>query len=169
MSPRRARIVTALAAFVVVAALFGHALIRQAKAQFADPPLILQTLEAFYGTGVNGSASRINASSGNVAAGVTTATLPAIATKTNYLTGLDIDGGGATAGSVINCTITGLVGGTATFPFTVIAGVLLGNTKSIRPPAPLPASAVNIAIVASCPSFGAGNTNSALNAYGLAQ
>jgi len=109
----RARIATALAAFLVVAGLFVHAIMRQAGAQFADPTLILQTLEGFYGTGVLGSASRINASSGNVAAVTATATLAAVAAKTNYLTKVDINGGGATAGSIINCAITGLVGGTA--------------------------------------------------------
>lgn len=155
----------ALLGLVTAAAL----LVPVARAQFADPIGILQVLTDFYGTGVLGSASRLNASSGNVAAGVTTATLPAIAGKTNYLTKMDIDGGGATAGSIINCTITGLVGGTATYPFAVIAGVLLGNTKSIVPPAPLPASAVNVAIVGSCPSFGAGNTNAAVNLHGFAQ
>jgi hypothetical protein len=165
----RARLATALIAFVVVAGLFGHALIRQARAQFADPIGILAVLTDYYGTGVLGSASRINASSGNVAAGTTTATLPAVAGKTNYLTQVDINGGGATAGSIINCTITGLQGGTATYPFAVLAGVTLGNLLSIKLPAPIPASAVNVAIVASCPTFGAGNTNAAVNAYGFVQ
>lgn len=166
----RARLLTALIAFAVVAGLFGHALIRQAKAQFADPPLILQTLEGFYGTGVNGSASRINASSGNVAAATATATLAAVAAKTNYLTGVDIDTAGATAAACVNLTITGLVGGTQTVPFCTLAGVAVQNPRvQIRPPAPLPASAVNVAIVVALPSLGAGNTNAAVNAYGFVQ
>lgn len=166
----RARLLTALLAFAVVAGLFGHALIRQAKAQFADPPLILQTLEGFYGTGVNGSASRTNASSGNVAAATATATLAAVAAKTNYITGVDVDAGGATAAACVNLTITGLVGGTATYPVCVIAGATLQNPRiQIRFPAPLPASAVNVAIAAALPSLGAGNTNAAVNAYGFAQ
>jgi hypothetical protein len=156
-------------ALAVTALVIAATFLAPARAQFADPIQILQVLETFYGTGVNGSASRINASSGNVAAATATATLPAIATKTNYLTQVDINGGGATAGSIINCTVTGLVGGTATYPFAVIAGVTLNNSLSIKPPAPIPASAVNVPIVASCPTFGAGNTNAAVNAYGFAQ
>jgi hypothetical protein len=151
---------------LITAAAF---LVPGVRAQFADPIGVLAVLTDFYGTGVLGSASRINASSGNVAAATATATLPAIATKTNYLTQVDINGGGATAASIINCTITGLVGGTATYPFAVLTGAAVGNSLSIKLPAPLPASAINVAIVASCPSFGAGNTNAAVNAYGFAQ
>jgi hypothetical protein len=156
----------ALIAFAVTAALLAPVV----RAQIPDPGQLLSTLEAFYGTGVLGSASRINASSGNVAAATATATLPAIATKTNYLTGVDIDSGGATAAACVNLTITGLVGGTQTVPFCTVAGVAVQNARvQIRPPAPLPASAVNVAIVAALPSLGAGNTNAAVNAYGFAQ
>ena len=158
-------------ACLAIAALAAAALLAPiVRAQIADPPGILQTLETFYGTGVIGSASRINASSGNVAAATATATLPAIATKTNYISGVDIDAGGATGAACVNLTITGLVGGTATYPVCVIAGATLQNPRiQIRFPAPMPASAINVAIVASLPSLGAGNTNAAVNAYGFAQ
>jgi hypothetical protein len=56
-------------------------------------------------------ASPINASSGSVANSVATATLPAVAGKTNFLSGLDVTGSGASAASVITGTISGIVGG----------------------------------------------------------
>lgn len=118
------------------------------------------------GTSPSGAASTA-ASSGNVAAGVAAATLPAVATKTNYLSGFSINGSGATLGSVVNATVTGLVGGTWTIPVTVVAGVLLGNTPIIYNFNPqIPASAVNTAITVSCPSLGTGSTNSAVNIWG---
>lgn len=156
----------ALLGIAAAAALFVPAV----RAQFADPIGILQVLTDFYGTGVNGSASRLNASSGNVAAATATATLPAVAAKMNYLTGVDIDTAGATAAACVNLTITGLAGGTQTVPFCTVAGAAVQNIRmQIRPPAPLPASAVNVAIAAVLPSLGAGNTNAAVNAYGFVQ
>jgi hypothetical protein len=113
------------------------------------------------------AATPVKASSGNVAAAVATATIPAVAGKTAYITGFDITGAGATAGSVVNPTITGLLGGTSTYTLTVATGATTANpvlSVSFQPP--LPASAVNTAIVVSCPSLGAGNTNNTVNAYG---
>lgn len=116
---------------------------------------------------VVGSTS-IAASSGNVAAATATATLTGAASQTTYITGFQINGSGATAASVVNATITGLVGGaTLTYPVSVTAGAILTNqpvTVSFYPP--LPASAANTSIVISCPSLGAGNTNNAVNAQG---
>lgn len=110
----------------------------------------------------------LNESSGNVAAGTATATLPAVAGAMNWLFGFDVYGGGATAASVISCTVTGLAGGTATYSVAIPAGVTTGITPlNIRFPEPIPATAVNIAIVTSCPTFGAGNTNATVNAYGF--
>lgn len=115
----------------------------------------------------NTAATVVTAASGNVAAGVASATLPAAAGKTTYLSGYLVTGGGATLGSLVNGTITGLLGGTHTFNIPVNAGVLLGNTPlfvDYNPP--VPASAVNTAVVVSVPSLGAGNTNSAVSAWG---
>lgn len=110
----------------------------------------------------------LNESSGNVAAAVATATMPATAGAMNWLFGFDVYGGGATAASVISCTVTGLAGGTATYTFGVAAGATASDTPlNIRFPEPIPASAVNIAIAVSCPSFGSGNTNATVNAYGF--
>lgn len=113
-------------------------------------------------------ATAVTAASGNVAAGTATATLPAVALKTNSITGFSITGGGATGASVISCTVVGLIGGTQTYTFAVPAGATLGATPFVRTYSwPVPASAVNTAIVVSCPTFGAGNTNASVNAEGF--
>lgn len=108
------------------------------------------------------------ARSGNVAAAAANSTLPAVVGKTNYLSGFQVVGAGATAASVILVTIVGILGGTLTYPLVIPAGV----TTSIVPlsvnfyPA-IPASAANTAIVVTVPSFGAGNTNAASVATGF--
>lgn len=110
----------------------------------------------------------INASSGNVAAASAVATLAAAAGKTTYIAGLSVTGAGATAASVVSLTLTGLIGGTMTFNVPVPAGVsvALGEPINLQFNPPLPASAVNTAIVATLPSLGAGNANAAVNAWG---
>jgi len=128
----------------------------------ANPMVTSQTA-----SGVPQGATGVQATSGVVAAATATATLPAVSAKTNYLTGFDITGLGATAGSTITATIVGLLGGTRSYPVVVPAGVTVGITPlvmSFSPP--LAASAVNIAIVVSVPTFGAGNTFAQVNAQG---
>lgn len=99
------------------------------------------------------------ASSGNVANAVATATIAAQAGKTNYLTGMLVTAGGATAASVVTCTLTGLQGGNISFIFGVPAGAGVPAAPLVAPmPHPHPASGANVAIVASCPALGAGNT-----------
>ena len=106
-------------------------------------------------------------SSGNVANAAATATIAAVALKTAFITGFEITGAGATAGSVVVATVTGLLGGTASYIVSVPAGVAVGVTplQVVFSP-PLPASAVNTAIVVSLPALGAGNTNAAAVAHG---
>lgn len=107
-------------------------------------------------------------SSGNVAAAIAAATLVAIAAKTAFISGFEVTGSGATAGLPVSVTVTGLLGGTLTYTYTAVAGVLLANQPLIvefNPP--LPASAVNTNIVVSCPSLGLGNTNNTVNAHGF--
>lgn len=114
------------------------------------------------------NATVLQASSGNVAAATATATLTSSAGNMAWIFGFDITGGGATAASIVNCTVTGLTGGTATYTQPVVAGAAVGLTPlSIRFPEPIQATAVNTNIVVSCPTFGAGNTNAAINAYGF--
>src|SRR6266849_3293459 len=57
--------------------------------------------------------------------------LPAVAGQTNFVTGFQITGGGATAASVIVVTLTGLVGGTRTYDIAVPAGAALGITPLV--------------------------------------
>jgi len=97
--------------------------------------------------------------------------LPAVANKTNYLEGFDITGGGATAASIIEVSVTGLAGGTIKYELNILAGVTgpmnAQGGFSVRFPEPLPGSALNTAITVSCPSFGSGNTNASVVAYGF--
>jgi hypothetical protein len=112
-------------------------------------------------------ATSVKASSGNVANASGVATIPAVAAKTAYITGFDVTGSGATAGSAVSVTVAGLLGGTATYTLTVATGATAANAPMIiafNPP--LPASAANTAIVVTCPALGAGNTNNTVNAYG---
>ncbi len=122
-----------------------------------------------YPIGLDGMASvPIGATSGNVANAVASATLAAAAGKTTYITGFDITGAGATAGAVVVATVTGLKGGTQSFVVTVATGATVGNPPvngNFNPG--FPASAVNTAIVVSCPALGAGNTNNVVNVRGF--
>jgi hypothetical protein len=112
----------------------------------------------------------VSNSSGNVAAAAAVATLPAAAGKTTYLSHATITGAGATGASVVTAAITGLKGGTMSYSVPVPAGVAVGITPlNLTFDPPLPASAVNTAIVVTLPSLGAGNTNAAVSASGFQQ
>lgn len=114
------------------------------------------------------NSTALNSASGNVAAVPAVATLAAAGGKTTYISGFEVTGAGATAGSIVLVTITGLLGGTATYNLAVATGATVGNAPLIVEFAPsLPASAINTAIVVTVPSLGAGNTNSAVVAHGL--
>src|SRR6266567_998076 len=109
----------------------------------------------------------VDASSANAAA-ANNVTLPAAAGATTFITGFEITGDGATAGSVIAVTVTGVLGGTKTYFVTVPAGVGVAVTQLfIEYSRPIPASALNTAITVNVPSFGAGNTNAAVTAHGF--
>jgi hypothetical protein len=104
------------------------------------------------------------------AAATVAATIPAVAAKTNYLTGFEITAAGATAASVVSLSVTGLLGGTVTYTYAAVAGVTLGCVPLVvqfNPP--LPASAVNTAIVVSLPSLGTGNTVANVVSHGFYQ
>lgn len=134
---------------------------RGAAIGIPENPMIVQIGGAV--SGVTATA----ASSGNVAAGTATATLGAVAGKTNYISGFEITGAGATAGSAVVATIVGTLGGTLSYIIAVPTGATVGVLPLVVEfSPPLPASAVNTAIVVSAPSFGAGNTNAAVVAHG---
>lgn len=112
-------------------------------------------------------ATQVSASSGNVANAAAVATLPAVVGKTNYVSGFEITGGGATAAALVAATLAGLLGGTATYIVGAQLGVTVPNNPLIvefNPP--LPASAANIALTLTVPALGAGNTNSACVIHG---
>lgn len=104
------------------------------------------------------------------ATGAASALAPALAAaagQTNYLTGFEITGGGATAASVIAVTVTGILGGTMNYNIPVPAGATLGiQPLLVTFWPPLPASAVNTAITLNVPSFGAGNTRASASIHG---
>src|SRR5258708_6185896 len=105
--------------------------------------------------------------SGNLANASAVATLAAAVGLTTYLNGFFILAGGATLGLLVNCTISGLVGGTLTFPYAAVAGVLLLSAPIFANFSPgLPAAAPNTAIVVTLPPLGTGNTNAAVFAWG---
>lgn len=110
----------------------------------------------------------VYASSGKVAAATATASLPAAAGQLTYLTGFDVTGLGATAGSAVTMTVSGLAIGTISFLVAVPAGVLVPLAMmTFRTPTGRPwAGAMDTAIVVSCPTFGSGNTAACVNAYG---
>lgn len=109
----------------------------------------------------------VTASSGNVAATATTATLTSATGKLVYITGFTVTGAGATAASVIAVTVTGVIGGTMTFELVIPAGVTTTITPlQVNFPMPVSASGFGTNIVVNVPSFGTGNTNAAVVAYG---
>lgn len=133
-----------------------------AAAQYVGQNLNV-TAQDYYPAG----ATPITGASGVVTAATATATLTSAAGRTAYITGFSITGGGATGASVVTCTVTGLVTGTQSYVFPVVAGATLGDTPLQRLFAiPVPASATNTNIVVSCPTFGSGNNGAAVNAEG---
>lgn len=99
------------------------------------------------------------------------ATLAPGSNQLAYLQGFDITGGGATAASIIEIAVTGLLGGTVWFEMNILAGftgpVNAQGGMFISFPEPIPGNALGVSIVVTCPSFGAGNTNAAVMAYGF--
>jgi hypothetical protein len=113
------------------------------------------------------AASSVAASSGIVANAAATASLPAVAAKTNSIAGFQITGLGATGASTVLVTLTGVLGGTQTYEIAVPAGATTPITPLIVSfSTPLPATGPNVAITVSAAAFGAGNTNAEANIQG---
>lgn len=107
-------------------------------------------------------------SSGNQANAAAVATLAAAAGKTTYITGFQLTASGSTVGLDVTVTLTGLISSNMSFTFTFPAGVLSAAQPLIVTfPQPIPASAVNTAIVLTLPAGGAGNTNATATAQGF--
>jgi hypothetical protein len=109
-------------------------------------------------------------SSANVANATAAATLPAVAGKTNYVTGVTVTGAGATAGLPVTVTLTGVVGGPLNFTYSASVGALLANQPLVVPfTPPLPATGPNVAVTVSCPALGVGATNNTATITGFTQ
>ncbi len=116
---------------------------------------------------IPGGATTVIGSSGNVANASAVATLAGTAGKTTYITGFQLTASGSTLGLDVTATITGLTT-TMSFTFTFPAGVLVpAQPVVVTFPQPIPASAVNTAIVVTLPAGGGGNTNATANAQGF--
>lgn len=110
---------------------------------------------------------QITASSGNVAAGVATATLAAATGKVTYICGFSITSAGSTAAAVVSPTVANVITGTMTFTYASVAGATLANQHLTVPFTPcISANAPNTTVPVSMPSLGAGNTNTTVNAWG---
>ena len=110
----------------------------------------------------------LSAGSANVANASGVATLTGTATTTVYISGFQVTGTGATAGSAATVTVAGLLGGTRSFTYAFATGAVIANTPlNVRFSPPLRASAVNTAIVVTCPASGTGGTNNTVNAQGF--
>lgn len=126
------------------------------------------TLVRDVGSPYNEGATALIAGSGNVANASAAATLTPTATTTAYISGFEVTGAGATAAAVATVTVAGLLGGTRSYTYTFPAGVTVACTPLIVSFFPaLPASAVNTAIVVTCPASGAGGTNNTVVAHGF--
>lgn len=121
--------------------------------------------------GFNPILSPVAATSGNVAAAVANAVLPASPGKMTYITGFQVTGAGATAPTVVDVTVGNLGVPTATilhYELTAATGVTVTNEPLfVTFDTPLPATGLNTTITVSCPSLGAGNTNNCVNAIGF--
>lgn len=110
----------------------------------------------------------VHAASGNVANAAATATIPAVAGKRAYVTGFEITAGGATAAALVLATLSGILGGTASYVYAAPAGATVGAAPlCVKFQMPVPSSAVNTAIAISLPALGAGNTNAAVAIHGF--
>lgn len=127
---------------------------------------VTNTIKVSSPSALPNGATAITASSASVANASAVATLAAAAAKTTYITGFQATAGGSTVGSDVTLTVVGTITGTMNYTFTFPAGAVVGSTLVIPFPTPVPASAVNTAIVVTLPAGGAGNTNATVAAQG---
>jgi hypothetical protein len=109
----------------------------------------------------------VTSSSGNVANASAVATLTGAADVTTFISGFRCGGGGATAASLVDLTVAGVIGGTMTFTFGAVAGATAIDVPiEVEFKTPIPATAVNTAIVVTLPALGTGNTKASCAAWG---
>jgi hypothetical protein len=97
-----------------------------------------------------------------------TATLPAVAGMTNYVTKVMASATGATAAQATNIGISGLINGASISQMIGIpAGVSNAVSLDINFDPPIPAYAANTAITLTLPAAGAGNTLQTVSIFGF--
>ena len=112
----------------------------------------------------------ITASSGVVGNATAYANLTGGNTTTVYLAGFEVTGGGATAATVANVTVTGTISGNLSYVFGAPLGAgVPAQPLTIEFNPPIPASAVNTPISISVGALGTGNTKAAVTAHGFYQ
>ena len=105
--------------------------------------------------------------SATAANAVTTATLPAVAGKRNYITGFTITGAGSTLGNVVQATLSGLSVPDLRYTVAAPANILSPiQPINVQFDPPIPAAAVNAAITMTVPAVGLGNTAVTVDLYG---
>lgn len=109
------------------------------------------------------TASASTSTTGTVAATLTTGTGDTFW----YCCGFEIAYGGATAGSIVNATLSGLLGGTITYPLAVPTGVTSGALIQVEFPMALIQAAVATPVVLTVPALGAGSTNVGVALHGF--
>ena len=132
----------------VLAALFVLSLV---SAAFAEQPVI-------------------SSSSGIVANATAAASVAASVQNYTYLTGIEVTASGATAAACVPLTITGILGGTATYVFCTPAGVsVMAQSLAFQFYPRLRSLNPNTAITVSLQALGAGNANASVNVHGYAE
>jgi len=95
------------------------------------------------------------------------ASLPAVAGKTNYMTGFSVTTQGGSSAAAGAVTITGTVTGTLTYEVGAAANSPL--MLHVNFSSPIPASAANTAITVNVPALGATTGAAACTIYGFVQ
>lgn len=121
--------------------------------------------------GTGGVAQTLKATFANNAGNaILTASLAAEVGKTNFLAGVYVDVPGATAGSIIDVTVTNTIGGTIHIPYGVATGAAIdGPLKLLTFSPPIPGSAPNTIMTITVPAAGAGNTQQSCGIWGFSQ
>jgi hypothetical protein len=109
-------------------------------------------------------ATPVTASASGAAAAAVSATLPAVAGKTTYLTGFCVTATNPTAAVNGLVSVTGTISGGLNFQF--VEGVGLGGQLCPPLPKPIPASAANTPIVVALPAITSGGAG-AVTAFGF--
>jgi len=124
---------------------------------------------AFTSVDMNGNVpGPVNAfASGNQPNGIASAIMPAVAGKTNYVTGITITSAGATAPSVVLAQLGGILGQALVLAYPVTTGSLVANpTLSLTFSPPLQGTGPNTQVTATLPALGVGNLYASVMLYG---